>query len=168
VTLDCPTVRLTQAEIRWAYDIGMARMAESTSRGWQPARSQDRDLELRRRYEWAGCMGELAVAKWAGIEWSASVNTFHSEPDVGPWDVRTTIGHGRCLIVRDNDHEERVVVLVSTMEPGRLYLRGWLYAGDARQPRWLRDPHGKRPSWFVPPGELEPVEVLGILAEAQP
>ena len=36
-----------------------------------------------------GACGEIALAKWLGIEYVASVNTFHNVIDVGPFEVRT-------------------------------------------------------------------------------
>jgi hypothetical protein len=153
-------VTLTAEDVAHAEHVGMMRLRASGNSGRNPARSQDRPITERIFHERLGCMGEIAVARHLGITWEGTVNTFHTRPDVGPFDVRTTNRRNGCLIIRDNDDPDVPVVLVygsGTNDDPVMWLVGWMYGRDARRPEWLRDPHGKRPSWFVPAAKLRPI-----------
>lgn len=153
-------VTLAPAEIALAVKVGAMRLRSSGNTGRNPHRSQAGRTDADRlRHEAIGCMAEAAVAQHLGIPYAGTVNTFHAEPDVGPFEVRATDRRGGCLIVRDNDHDNRPYVLCIGQGPDDpvVELRGWLYGWEAKQPGWLRDPHGRRPCWMVPQYALHPV-----------
>lgn len=154
------TIELAPEEWDFADRVGQLRLRESRNAGRFAGRNQTRSLREREFHERLGAAAELAVAKWAGIPYEGTVNTFTSTPDVGPFDVRSTtrIKTG-CLIVRDEDHIERPFVLVlSRGWPGNpLYLPGWLF-GHEVQPRHIKQPHNHPKAWFVPQADLHPME----------
>lgn len=155
-------VRLSPTNIALAAEVGLARFTESRAAGRNPHMSQAGRSDAERiRHETLGCMAEAAVAQHIGIPFPATVNTFHTIPDVGPFEVRSTDRPNGRLIVRDNDHEDRPYVLVTGdgITPV-LRLVGWLYGWEARDGRWLRNPHGRRPCWMVPQHALHPVPPL--------
>lgn len=148
----------------WQYkacmDLAATRMATSNQAGWDHASTYERGYLLRTTQEVMGACGEMAAALALNVFWSPSVNTFHGTSDLpGNIEVRSTTERGYSLIVRDNDPPNRIYVLV-VGEPPTLTVVGWMTGTDARQDRFLRDPHSHRPAWFVPQSELTPINVL--------
>jgi hypothetical protein len=154
-------VKLSPTNVELSARVGLLRFRMSGNAGLNPHQSQEgRTDEHRIWHETLGCMAEAAVAQHIGIAYAGTVNTFHAEPDVGPFEVRATDRRNGCLIVRDNDPPERPYVLV--VGNGRdpvVELRGWLFGHEARDRRWLRNPHGRRPCWMVPQHALRQVPV---------
>lgn len=156
------TIRLSPTHAALAARVGLMRMRSSGNTGRNPHRSQAGRSDAERvAHEVLGCMAEAAVAQHLGIPYDGSVNRFHGAPDVGPFEVRATDRRNGCLIVRDNDHPDRPYVL-ATGDGVRpvMILVGWLYGWEARDGRWLRNPHGRRPCWMVPQHALHPVPTL--------
>lgn len=152
-------ITLAPADVALAAKVGAMRMRSSGNTGRNPHRSQAGRSDAERiRHETIGCMAEAAVAQHLGIPYAGTVNTFHAEPDVGPFEVRATDRVDGRLILRDNDHTDRPYVLVTGdgVSPV-MALRGWLYGHEGRRPEWLRDPHNRRPCWMVPQSVLRPV-----------
>jgi hypothetical protein len=156
-------VELTWEDLAFAEHVGQLRLRSSQSCGRNPARSQDRGRAERDLHERLGCLAEMAVARLLGREWEGTVNRFHDLPDVPPFDVRATTHPTGCLIIRDNDPAGWPYILaVGTGVAPVVDVRGWLWGREARRGCYLYDPHGKRPSWFVPQSHLRPVPaVLG-------
>lgn len=152
-------IRLSVHSMELAEKAGLLRMRSSGNTNRNPHRSQaDRSDNHRRWHERMGCMAEAAVAQHLGIPYEGTVNTFHCEPDVGAFDVRATDRPDGCLIIRDNDPASYPYVLaVCDGYTPVVRLVGWMYGRDARQRRWLRNPHGRRPCWMVPQQFLHPV-----------
>lgn len=152
------TVRITldPTAIELSIKVGSMRLASSANTGRYPHRSQAGRTDAERlAHEVLGCLAEAAVAAHLGIPYDGSVNRFHDRPDVGPFEVRATTLDTGCLILRDNDPPDRPYVLaVGDPYSDTVELRGWLYGHQARQDRWLRDPHGRRPCWMVPQSAL--------------
>lgn len=92
-----------------------------------------------------------------GIYWDRSINTFHGRADAGrAWEIRATPRDNGALIVRDNDADDRWYVLVIA-DPPLFRIVGALQGGAAKRPEWLRNPGGRRPSWFVPQDAVPPL-----------
>lgn len=149
-------VHLTDDEIRLARMIGDLRLEHS--RGMNAHRSTVRTEQDRQADEHLGCMGELALAKRLGIAWAPTLYTFRDEPNVGSFDVSTTRNPTHCLIVRDNDVPSRRMVLVTDQGGGLMWVRGWITAEEGRAVGQVRNPGGRRPSWFVNPANLHPLD----------
>ena len=154
-----------RGRLRWHASRTSGRNADRSKKERTPAE--------RRRHEMIGNAGELAVAIRFGIHWSAAINTFKTQPDVGPWDVRAVGKHHLQLLIRNDDPPTRPFVLVTCdmpnvwtadMTPLTMHIRGWMFARDAHKDEWLKDPGNKRPSWFVPQSALnDPRELWSML-----
>lgn len=108
-----------------------------------------------------GAAGEMAFAKAVGLYWNGSVNTFKREGDVVGYEVRTRSRHNYELIIRPNDPDDRIYVLVTGRSPD-FRVVGWIRGRDGKRPEWLRT-YGNRPAaHFVPHGALKPLEALPI------
>ena len=132
------------------------------------SRSQTgRSLFERLAHDVRGAVAEAAVAKFLGKPYQPTADTFHELPDAHGLDVRSVDSDepGQSLIVRDDDPDPRPVVLAVVNknaagdEPREcvVELAGWMTYGEAKRPEWRRDPHGRRPAWFVPRSALRPV-----------
>jgi hypothetical protein len=125
-------------------------MVVSSASRLNHASTYQRTWDKRLQEEVTGAAAEIAVAKSVGAFCIGSVNTFHRVPDViGGTEVRATQREDGCLIVRDNDDNDRRYVLV-TGEAPNLRIAGYLYGHEAKQLQWIRNPHGHRQAWFVP------------------
>lgn len=100
-----------------------------------------------------GALGEMVVAKWLGVYWDAAVNTF-KRPDLGARvQVRCRSRHDYELIVRRDDADQQLFVLV-TGQPPTFFVRGFMLGVDAKRDEWLKD-HGRREkAFFVPHAAL--------------
>lgn len=142
---------------------GLVRMQESHGMGLNPASTYVRTPVERLQEETAGALGEISMARLAGVpDWTPLVNTFHEVADfMHDIEVRaTTLFSGR-LIVRDNDADDRRYVFFIT-NGHMAYAYGWLYGGEAKKTKYEDNPNGYRQAWFVPPDVLHPMSALEI------
>jgi len=149
-------VRLTIEDYDRAVAVGMRRMVTSQRRGDNHASTYQRTWLERTREETIGACGELAFCKAYDIAWPESVDTFHHIPDVAGVEIRACHRDGACLIIRDNDDDDRWYYLI-TGEPPEMMIRGCIRGRDAKRDAWVRDPHGHRRAWFVPQEALHAV-----------
>jgi len=108
-----------------------------------------------------GAAGEMAVAKGLGLYWDASVDTFKGSPDLPGIQVRTRSRDDYDLIVRPDDPDNEVFVLVTGRSP-TFWLRGWINGREAKQEQWKRTYGGRPGAFFVPVSALHPVNNLGV------
>jgi hypothetical protein len=80
-------VELTSEELEWAYHIGELRNEEAKRRGLKDKHGLSAEDAL--RVHQVGAAGEAAFAKFAGVDWDASVNTFKKKADVAGFEIRT-------------------------------------------------------------------------------
>jgi hypothetical protein len=106
-----------------------------------------------------GACGEYAVAKFLGITWNGSVDTFKAD-DLPGIQVRTRSKHDYELIVRKHDTEETNWILVTGVAPD-FWVRGWMPGSKAKQSQWLRDYGGRPEAYFIPTKELLPMDTFG-------
>lgn len=110
-----------------------------------------------------GAIGEFVVAKFLGIPWQAGINTFHA-PDVGDIQVRTTHHLTGKLIVREEDSNDEVYVLVTGTYP-TYHICGWMRGKECKQDKWVYNPNDRGNAWFVPQSDLHsPYELKGAEA----
>ena len=149
-------VILSDEDLEVCVNTAKERMSQSKAQGLNYAKhTGQRDLQTRLKDEIVGAAGELAVARFLGIDQELGINTFHTVPDVGGnIEVRTTTREDGRLVVRNNDSPSRLYVLV-TGTPPEMVIRGAIMGADARRPEWLWNPHNNVPSWFVPQSALE-------------
>lgn len=104
-----------------------------------------------------GACGEIAVAKLKDRYYSGALNSFKGA-DVGrDWQVKTRIDRSWDLLVRDDDHDDHIFILVTGAAP-TYCIRGWMYGWEAKQPEFLRDYGGRPEAWFVPQGRLRSLQ----------
>jgi len=149
-------VTLTSFEIFQAAMIGAKRNIEAkvrrlpdrhgfTGSGW------DAHIE--------GACGEIAVAKFLGLYWGGSVNTFKTGGDVSGLEVRTRSESHYDLIIRDNDPPDSIYILVIGQCP-TYQVVGWVRGREGKRAEY-RKTHGGRPgAYFVPQSALRPIEEL--------
>ncbi|MEO2054715.1 MAG: hypothetical protein ABGX83_05390 [Nitrospira sp.] len=145
-------VTLSSYEIYMAACVGVARRLASFKRG-ETNKVQNKDFGWHSDIE--GACAEMAFAKYLGVFWDGSVNTF-KRPDVGNIQVRHTQHERGCLIIRGADIDSQVFVLITGHHP-KFEICGWIVGRDAKREEYARDPHGKYPAWFVPAKELRPI-----------
>jgi hypothetical protein len=112
-----------------------------------------------------GAGGEMAFAKFAGLYWNGSVDTFKS-PDLGSnIQVRTRSGVGgrEDLIVRANDRSEDVFVLVVGQMPNYTVV-GWRSGMFCKKPAYAREYGGRPSAYFVPRADLNDFDLLAKIA----
>lgn len=154
-----PTVvKLSIPELYTAANIGVLRQIESVRKGLPDKHGFDGMNGWSVHID--GAAGEIAVAKCLGTYWGGSCNTFKTEGDVGKLEVRTRSKDYYDLIVRDDDRDDSIFVLV--IHPtGREYtVVGWITGRDAKQNKWRKDYGGRPPAYFVPQSELRDISEL--------
>lgn len=152
------TITLTLPEQSTALNAAWLRIITSAASGLNHKSTYQRPMVRRIHEEFIGACGEIAVAKSAGVFFLPSVNTFHRVPDfLSDYEVRSTDLPDGSLIVRDNDDDNRRYILATVVDDV-VNLVGWIKGKDAKKQEWLRDPGGRRPSWFVPQSHLMPIE----------
>lgn len=150
-------VTLSLHETMIAAYIGSCRQAGALNEGKRDKHGATADKAWSMHIE--GAAGELAAAKALGIYWPATVGTYRDAPDLANLEVRTRSRHDYDLIIREDDPDETIYVLVTGRCP-EFQVHGWLYAGEGKQEQWLQTYGNRRPAWFVPQGALRPIEHL--------
>ena len=153
-------VSMTTHELVGAYFEAGVRIAASEAQGLNHASTYSRGFRTRMEQEAVGAIGEKAFAKWKGL-YASSINTFHEKADAGTiYEVRSTSTREGKLIVRDNDDDHRAFVLCLVGLDGRVLIRGWAWGWEAKQDKYVFDPHGHRQAWGVPQEDLHEMETL--------
>ncbi len=119
-----------------------------------------------------GCVGEIAVRDWLGIDQALTVNTFKTGADLmEDIEVRTRARLSYDLNFRPNDDPAKRYVLVrydgrrypNASAIGEVQLEGWAYGYDCMREEFVGDPGGfGKPCWLMPPTELNSMETLVI------
>jgi hypothetical protein len=152
-------VNLEWFEVSRAALVGVTRNVEALRKSLtnkMPTNSRDWDIHI------LGALGECAFAKGTNRYWNGSVNTFRKGGDVGGFiQVRTRSQHSYDLIVRDDDKDHDLFVLV-TGGPTDFRVHGYIPAVDAKRPEYRANYGNYGEAYFVPKGELMPVEQLVI------
>lgn len=155
-------VALTQHEMMVGSMIGCVRHIEAISAGKKPTHGS---MKSAWQIHIEGALGEAAVAKYLGMYWGATVNTYKAA-DLGEnLQVRTRSGHGYELIVRHGDSSDDIFVLATGDAPNYI-VRGWITGKEAKQKRWLRMYGDRTESYFVPHEALYPMKTLPAIKPA--
>lgn len=159
-------IELSLAEFAVAVQSAMTRVLVSAGQQLNHASTYKRTYLERLQEETVGCCAELAMGKLVNRYVIPTVGTFHEVPDyLEDLEIRATARLDGRLIVRDNDANNRRYVF-ATATGQQVVFHGWLYGHEAKQDRWLTDPNGYRPAWFVPQSALHPIETLEFHLDA--
>lgn len=143
-------------ELLFAASVGIRRNIEALEKKLPDLYGFDQN-EWQTHIE--GACGEMAFAKGTGRYWSGSINTFRNGGDVGSIQIRTRSKPNYDLIVRPNDRDEDIFVLVIGNAPA-FSIIGWIRAKNAKRDEWLQT-HGNRPpAYFVPQSRLHDIVIL--------
>lgn len=109
--------------------------------------------------EFQSAAAEVAFAKGMDSFYDGSVNTF-KRPDVGRFQVRHTSLPDGKLIVRRNDPDQDIFVLVTGSAP-EFEIVGGIRGQDAMKEEYRQSPNGRPPAWFVPQDKLKRITPRG-------
>lgn len=161
-------VELSWYEIYSAYKVGIHRHVEAVyKRKLRTKKMGKKNITV----HCEGALGELAVAKAANRYWGGGVNVGKRVADVGNMlevRCRDETNGARDLIVRDDDPDDRVMVLVTWTEdsihpypdPPTLYVHGWIKIKKAKREEYKQNYGGYGTAYFVPKDKLNPMEDL--------
>ena len=158
-------VTLTWYEAQIAVDCGVRRNMSSWQRGdkhkagYKPKDLFDVSIKA--------AAAEIAVAKFFGVYWDGSVDTFKSQSDIPNHniEVRLSLTVPPHLIVRPHDPEDRRYVLVQSGwvhgERPKFKMLGWMWGHEAKNERYLTDNgNGRPPAYFLPVSQLHDVKTM--------
>lgn len=154
--MDCEVV-LAPAELAMgailgvSRQIGAIRAGKPDQHGLDPANGWSAHIE--------GALGEMAVARALGVYFLPTIGTYKAGGDIGALQVRTRSRHNYDLIVRPGDRDGDVFILVTGVAP-RYLVRGWCIGAEAKKERYRQVYGGRPPAFFVPAGDLLPLDDL--------
>lgn len=106
-----------------------------------------------------GACGEMAVSKFLGVYWDGGIDTFKNADIGARIQVRTRSSHSYELIVRPDDYDDDIYVLVTGKCP-KYRIQGFTYGSAAKKKEYLQT-HGNRPAaYFVPNSKLSDIYQL--------
>jgi hypothetical protein len=150
------TITLTHDEIHLAAIAGVMRRIDSMKAGLtnrKQSDSSDWDIDI------DGACAELAVAKALNIFWFGHMRSFKG-PDVGRLHVRSTRhAHGH-LIIKDNDEEEGVYMLVINECPEFRLVGGISAKRAKREFNPVPNKVGPGHSFWVPQDKLSDADAI--------
>lgn len=151
-------VELTWYELNFCAHVGVRRFTDAMrekggKNRWRPYDNGDGWV-----HHIEGAAGEMAVAKFLGVYWSASIGTYRHGGDVGVWQVRTRLKPHYQLLVRPKDPDGVRFFLVRGVSPV-FTIVGWMMGGEAKREEWLHEHGGPPAAYFVPDEHLHPLDV---------
>jgi hypothetical protein len=147
-------VTLEHGELAAAAFVGVYRQLESLrKKNKDRATRQDSGFTLHLE----GAMAEMAVAKWLGVHWPATVNTYTSQPDIPPnIDVKwRSVDTG--LYIKPDCRDDEHFVMVTGYAP-TFRIESWITGKEAKDFNLCRPGGGRDELHFVPKADLYPIE----------
>lgn len=159
-------VELSEFEFALACYAGQLIHMLSEHRGYTERRINQKISPVRMNQ--IGQLGEMVVAKCLGLYWGGGSFTFAKADLAHNIEVRTISRASLGLKVRPRDVATKRVVgvlLPEDLKTRQFDVVGWKPASEAKDDRWLCNPYGKGPVYYVPLDELRPIEELQYLIE---
>jgi hypothetical protein len=136
----------------WASEVGRQRMLRSLIHKRVPNFEERYPGEM-----WAthilAAGAELAVARFLGVDWPATVDTFRAADIGSNIEVRLSPRRSDTKVRLDDRASLRIVGVTGTLP--EYTIMGWIRAFDAKQPQW-KHTASKPHCYFVPHAELTP------------
>lgn len=144
-------IELTNSQIMMAATAGVIRRVQFINRNGKPTHGlKDEDNNWNLKIE--GALSEYALAQYLNIHWAGAGVV--GGDDVGEEEVRVTEWPNGSLIVRESDKDHKRYWLL-TGKDGIYHVRGYMYARDAKQAKYLTDKgNGREKAYFVPQKDL--------------
>jgi hypothetical protein len=152
-------VILDAYEARWAMFVGWYRHHEGERRDYIQSDGTNSNNGLINHQR--GAAAELAVSKFLGLAWTASVNTYKRFPDIaGDIEVRSHGGDG--LRIKPKDSNNPIFISVTRLGGRRFRIDGWIYGYEAKTDKYYqaKEKHSGNPEWVVPLDKLWTPSVL--------
>jgi hypothetical protein len=168
---DAVLVTLDAYELAWAESVGDHRHQESERRGSRQSDGSKDANALRNHRQ--GAAAELALTKFLGIPWNATVNTFNGFPDLdGYLECRSKQdrqAYMRLYPNRDSSKETAVFVSVTSLDADFIQFRidGWCIGSAAMQTEYMQKNRWNKREWQVPLSALQPAATLGAELQAR-
>ena len=153
-------VSLKDYEIHLANFVGDRRNSESKRMGLKNAYKYNKSNDQADEDSRVGARGELAVAKAMNWYYDGSVNTFKNGYDVYKVQVRTRKEKHYDLLVRPDDRDEDVFVLVIPQNEKDFIIHGWEVAKKCKRKEFESKNTSRPTAYFYPQGLLNPMDTL--------
>ena len=150
-------ITLNKNQLKVGARTGSFRHIESLEKGLKHKHGKPEDKNWEDHIE--GACGEYAAALALREIYEPTVNTFKAPDLLSGYQVRTRSRHYYDLIVRKNDSDDEIFILVTGQAPNYV-VRGWLHGCDAKKEEWFKDYGNRPPAYFVPESELHSIEEL--------
>jgi len=152
-------VSLAKHEVSYARLIGKIRNDEAIKAGKKNPLNKNATFEEDLHVHYVGAAGEMAFAKAMNYYFDATVNTYKNGYDVHKMQVRTRTKDYYDLIVRSNDKDDDIFVLVLKNEDS-FKICGWIKGSDAKKKQYIKNYGYMNPAYFVPQSDLNPMHTL--------
>jgi len=149
-------VILSKKELQEANAIAQARMDGVESIGLMDKHGAESERNF--SYHLLGARGEIAFRKFINSNEKVTVNTFKKTPDISGVEVRTRSKDDYDLIIRKDDPDDRVYVLV-VGEGCKFRVVGWLL-GKEKYNFSTKTFNNRPKAWFIPQKSLHAIEEL--------
>jgi len=128
-------INLSPGDVIWAIDEGSSRFNYNRAVGNDPGRGVGVTWVEQLAHEVAGCMGEIAIARWLD-KFPFSLFSDRKDGDVGDFEVRTTAYVSGKLLLSDKDNPERKYLLVTLPSHYTAVIHGWMYGYEIQVPEF--------------------------------
>jgi len=149
---------LNKKELSEACDLAEKRIIGAHELGLHDKHGASKLKNL--EYHLLGARGEIAFRKFIGSDEALTVNTFRSVPDVKNYEVRTRREHHFDLILRKDDPDHKIYVLV-TGSGCKYNIAGWL-RGSERYSHETKTYSNRPKAWFIPQSALHHMDDLPV------
>lgn len=148
-------VTLTADELEAAAHQGIKRRCSHFRRNAQERNGGERNTD-----NWGSDIESIA----AEIAYAKATNKYHAalswetryNGDVDGKEIRHTPYANGHLLLHDDAHDDRRYILVTGRE-GTYAIHGWIWGRDGKDPKYLADPCGGRPAYWVPQSALNEI-----------
>lgn len=156
------SICLDHMDMALAASVGVERHIKAMAAGRKNAHGLSDNADL-----WGihieGAAAEFAFAKALHLSWDRSTDPDKFKGDVEGYQVRLGRGDAYHLVVRKNDPDEHIFVLVTGRCPN-FNVVGWIRAIEGKNPAFWTSKGGRAPQFYVPQSALRPINAASALA----
>lgn len=156
-------IRLTEGDLERAHSEAQRRQDYNQARNLKGRNRAAATGDEALRLHILGCVGELAVAKYLGMEsrvFDAQGPIRGSSDLPGNIEVKTRPKANYDLLVQFGDDPNKIFVLVTHEGGESAHVRGWIRGKDAMRKEYVRELVRGRPCYVIPQKALESPQTL--------